>query len=100
MFDIDGVLLLGGRGDKKIDFGIGCLISWTIHFWCHGDCLSAILVANWCRVLTFGNVESLLPNLTCMSTIQRWQVSADGSCNFIKVGVGCSTKFIQVDNEI
>jgi hypothetical protein len=50
--------------------------------------------------LTFGNVESLLPNPTCMSTIQRWQVCADGSCNFIKVGVGCSTRFIQVDNEI
>lgn len=91
---------MGGRGDKKIDFGIWFLEQSIFYV------MGIVYPQYWLQIdvefisLTFGNVESLLPNPTCMSTIQRWQVSVDGSCNFIKVGVGCSTRFIQVDNEI
>jgi hypothetical protein len=45
-------------------------------------------------------LKRLLLHPTSMQTIQKQQVSFDGSYDFIKVGVGWSTWSIQVNNEI
>jgi hypothetical protein len=87
----------------RFDWKVGCSVSQTNSIWCHGNSLSPILVIGRCKQdfsKTFGGVEKVLWQSKCMWSCNRWQITMNGPYHSFRVGFGCSTRIVQVNDEV